>query len=190
MLLQEGWPLAFFSQALPPPAHLKLVYERELMAVVCAIKKWRHYLMGRHFTVCTDQRSLKFLLNERIVSIDQQKWLCKLLGYDFDIEYNPVHAYKAVDALSRLPSQSNLLSLSVPQVLQLQEVEKQVAMDPSLSKIKTALAQGQPSMPGYSLKQGRLYYRNKLVLLEKSDPIPLLLQEYHNSPNWRTFRSS
>ena len=57
-----------------------------------------------------------------------------------------------------------------------------MAMDPTLSKIKTALAQGQPSMPGYSLTQGRLYYHNKLILLEKSNLIPPILQEYHERP--------
>ena len=86
------------------------------MVVIRAIKKWRHYLIGCHYPVRTDQRSLKFLQDQHMV---KKKWLSKLLGYDFDIEYKPSHANKVANALSCLPAQSTLLSLPVPQVLQL-----------------------------------------------------------------------
>ena len=69
--------------------------------------------MGQKFIIRTDQRSLKFLLVQRMATLDRQKWLCKLLGYDFDIEYKSDSANKAVNALSRIPSQPTLLSLSI-----------------------------------------------------------------------------
>ena len=42
VLTQEEGPIAFFSQVLSEKARLKSVYERELMAIVLAIQKWRH----------------------------------------------------------------------------------------------------------------------------------------------------
>ena len=135
VLLQDQHPLTFFSQPLPPSAQLKSIYGRELMVVVQAVQKWRHYLMGRKFIICIDQRSLKFLLVQRMVSLDHQKWLCKLLGYDFDIKYKPRSANKVVDALSRIPSQPTLLSLSIPHAMELDTVAKEIALDPTLSQI-------------------------------------------------------
>lgn len=49
VLMQHGRTLAFSSQALTERQKLKSVYERELLAIVFAIQKWRHYLLGRRF---------------------------------------------------------------------------------------------------------------------------------------------
>lgn len=78
-------------------ARAKSVYERELMAIVLAVQKWRHYLVS--VSGCTQTKSSE----QRLVSMEHQKWLCKLLGYYFDIHYKPSLENKAVDALSRHP---------------------------------------------------------------------------------------
>lgn len=49
ILMQAGRPIAYLSKALSPRNREKSVYERELMAIVLALQKWRHYLLGRHF---------------------------------------------------------------------------------------------------------------------------------------------
>ena len=64
--------IAFFNHALTGKAQYKLVYERELMAIVMAIQKWRHYLLGRHFIVKIDQKAPKFLLEQRLVATKYQ----------------------------------------------------------------------------------------------------------------------
>ena len=112
-----------------------------------------------------------------MVSPDYQKWLYKLLGYDFDIEYKLGFANRVADVLSRVPYQSTLLSLSVPQEVHLADIDKELQSDPLLSQIRQALSLGQPIKHGYSLIQGQLYYHNRLVLPPTSKFIPLILHE-------------
>ncbi|XP_024024005.1 uncharacterized protein LOC112092314 [Morus notabilis] len=101
VLMQDNRPIAFINQSLSDRARSRSVYERELMAVVLATKKWRHYLLGRHFIVRTDQRSLRFLLEQQIMNEAQQRWICKLIGLDFEIHYKPGRDNRVADALSR-----------------------------------------------------------------------------------------
>jgi len=55
VLMQHGRPIAYHSQALKGKNLALSTYEKELLALVIAIKRWRAYLVGRPFTVKTDQ---------------------------------------------------------------------------------------------------------------------------------------
>ncbi|RVW69141.1 Retrovirus-related Pol polyprotein from transposon 17.6 [Vitis vinifera] len=61
VLMQQGRPLAYMSQAIHGKALQLSTYEKELMALVLAVKKWRSYLLGHNFKIQTDQQSLKVL---------------------------------------------------------------------------------------------------------------------------------
>ncbi|MCI02994.1 RNA-directed DNA polymerase (Reverse transcriptase), partial [Trifolium medium] len=109
VLMQNRQPVAFFSKALSEGNLAKSVYEKELMALVLSIQHWRHYLLGRQFVVYTDHKSLKYFLQQRVSSPDQQCWLAKLLGYQFEVKYKPGLENKAADALSRCHGEMNAL---------------------------------------------------------------------------------
>ena len=73
VLMQDEKPLAYFSHKLSPQAQAKSVYERELMAMVLAIRKRWPYLLRRQFIIRTDQRSLKYLMEQRVVEGEHHK---------------------------------------------------------------------------------------------------------------------
>ena len=60
-------PFAHYSKTLGMRGRSKSIYEKELMVVVLSVQKWRHYLLGRHFIIHTDEQSLIYLLNQREV---------------------------------------------------------------------------------------------------------------------------
>jgi hypothetical protein len=54
VLMQGGRPLAFYNQALKGKTLFVSTYEKELMALVLIVKKWRLYLFGNTFVIKTD----------------------------------------------------------------------------------------------------------------------------------------
>lgn len=135
--MQNHRPIAYFIQAFTDRQKLKPIYERELMAIVFAIQKWCHYLLGRNFVVRTDQKSLRFLMEQRKVNLEYHKWLTKLLGFDFEIVYKPGLENKAADVLSRIVEGQELFAVSVAKVLELEELAGEVDKDHELQKIIT-----------------------------------------------------
>lgn len=83
VLMQEGRPLAFESRKLKGRDLEKSTYEKEMLAILHAVRKWRQYLLGTHFKVKTNHNNLKYFLDQRASSKEQQKWVTKMQGYDF-----------------------------------------------------------------------------------------------------------
>ncbi|KAE8726631.1 hypothetical protein F3Y22_tig00006570pilonHSYRG00070 [Hibiscus syriacus] len=78
-----------------------------------AMGKWRQYLVGRKFVIITDQRSMRELNQQTIQTPEQQRWLSKLIGYDFKIHYRSGKLNNVADALSR-ESAITLMAFSRP----------------------------------------------------------------------------
>ncbi|XP_047339547.1 uncharacterized protein LOC124943023 [Impatiens glandulifera] len=101
VLVQNNRPIAYISRALQAANNPSSTYERELLALTFAVEKWRPYLRYSPFIVKTDHESLKHLLEQRVQTPAQEKWLYKLVGYDFTVQYKKGKENVVVDALSR-----------------------------------------------------------------------------------------
>jgi GNAT superfamily N-acetyltransferase len=94
-------PVAYMSRKLNAAEQNYPPHERELLAVVDALREWRCYLMGRKFLVKTDHRPLQYLQTQQTLSRRQARWVLFLQNYDFDWEYVTGKSNGAADALSR-----------------------------------------------------------------------------------------
>lgn len=96
--------MAYINKGLSVRHHGLSVYDKELLALVMAITKWSQYSIGRYFIVRTDQKALKYLLEQKLHMGTQMKWMAKLMQFDFEIDYKKGRENKADDSLSRLPT--------------------------------------------------------------------------------------
>nr|GEW41835.1 retrotransposable element Tf2 [Tanacetum cinerariifolium] len=122
VLSQKNNPIAFFSKKLWPTMQNQSTYTKELFAITEAVKKWRQYLLGHHFYIYTDHHSLKHILTQAIQTLEQQKWLTKLMGYDFEVRFKPGKENVVADSLSRIEHPS-LFAISFPQATWLLEIK-------------------------------------------------------------------
>jgi hypothetical protein len=93
--------LAFTNKQLSDRHLGQSIYEKEMLAILHAVDLWHPYLLGQRFQIKTDHQSLKYFLEQRISSPEQQKWVTKLFGYDYEIVYKKGKENVVVDALSR-----------------------------------------------------------------------------------------
>lgn len=85
-----------------PKTSLFIYICKELRAIISAIKKWRHCLLGNKFISGTDEKSLKELKNQVVQTPGQHYHPTKLLGYDYEIIYRSDKEQTVTDAFSRV----------------------------------------------------------------------------------------
>ena len=96
-------PIAYASRTLQPHENNYGSTEMEALAVVWAVKHFRHYLYGHRCQVYTDHEALKSLLNTPHPSGKLARWGLALQEVDIQINYRPGRVNQNADALSRQP---------------------------------------------------------------------------------------
>ncbi|XP_021763681.1 uncharacterized protein LOC110728330 [Chenopodium quinoa] len=77
--------------------------EKEFLAIVHAIEKFRSYLLGSKVIVFTDHASLKYLLSKKEPKLRLLRWVLLLQDYDIETRDKKGSENVVVDHLSRLP---------------------------------------------------------------------------------------
>jgi hypothetical protein len=183
VLMQAGRPLAFTSKQLSEKNLGKPIYEKEMLVILHAVELWRPYLLGQRFQIKTDHQSLKYFLEQRISSQEQQKWVTKLFGYDYEIIYKKGKDNVVADALSRkYEDEGSLFSLSFIVPDWLQAVHQEWLQDPKSSHLIQQLQNKAQAPRGYSWLQDELRYKGRLYLSKESKLKSTVLSELHATP--------
>lgn len=80
VLMQKDQPIAFLSKALGPSHKHLSIYEKEFLALIMAVEKWRTYLQRQEFVIRTDHHSLSYLIEQNLHSDMQCKAITRLMG--------------------------------------------------------------------------------------------------------------
>ncbi|XP_033229737.1 uncharacterized protein LOC117181286 [Belonocnema kinseyi] len=102
VLSQEGHQCLFISRTLNKAEENYTTSQKELLAIVWAVKRLRQYLLGKKFPIQTDHKALIWLHNVKDPSSRLLRWRLRLEEYVYEIEYVKGKENKVADCLSRL----------------------------------------------------------------------------------------
>jgi len=132
--MQKGQPIAFLRKALRESHKHMSIYEKEFLALIMAVEKWRQYLQRQEFVIRTDHKSLSYLTAQNLHSDVQRKAMTRLMGLQFKVVYKKGKDNVAADALSRV---GHLLALQAVSHSQPQWIQTVVTLMSLIAKLKS-----------------------------------------------------
>ncbi|XP_023806938.1 uncharacterized protein K02A2.6-like [Oryzias latipes] len=151
--------VAFASRTLSSTERKYSTVEKEALACVWAVEKWRTYLWGRKFTLRTDHQALTTLLTTKgadRAGMRIARWSARLLSFTYDVVYRAGPLNQTADCLSRLPlpaasfppedSEPELVALlaTTPVSVTAKEFEDASSSCPELSSLRVQVQQRWP----------------------------------------------
>lgn len=98
-------PCAYLSQSFSETERNYQIYDRELLAIIRALRSWRHYLDGaaHPIVIKSDHRNLTYWKEARDLNRRQARWALELSLFDIQLVHVPGKSLIVADALSRRP---------------------------------------------------------------------------------------
>jgi hypothetical protein len=156
-------------------------YEKECLAILLAVEKWRSYLQHAQFTIITDHRSLVHLSDQKLASDMQQKAFVKLMGLQYKLVYRKGKDNSAADALSRIPTANELHAISLCRPRWLEIIIEGYDKDDKAKTLLQELSIASPNAQGYSLHQGLIRHKDRIRLGHNREAHQAILLSLHDS---------
>ncbi|KAA0067527.1 Transposon Ty3-I Gag-Pol polyprotein [Cucumis melo var. makuwa] len=175
VLMQEKQPIMFFSEKLNGAQLNYSTYDKELHALVRALKVWQHYLWPKEFVIHTDHESLKHLKGQTKLNKRHAKWVEFIETFPYVIHYKKGKDNMVADALSRRYALFSSLSAKVlgfKHMIELYKVEKSEFYD-----VYAQCLEGK-NVQDYIVFDGMLFRKGKLCI-PKCSIRELLVKEAH-----------
>lgn len=173
VLMQEGHPIAYFSEKLSGPTLNYSTYDKELYALVRALKTWQHYLYPKEFVIHSDHESLKYIKGQGKLNKRHAKWVEFLEQFPYVIKHKKGKGNIVADALSRRHA---LLSMLETKLIGLECLKSMYENDETFGEIFKNCEKF--SENGFFRHEGFLFKENKLCV-PKCSTRNLLVCEAH-----------
>ena len=178
----ELQPCGYISQSLNEHEQRYEIYDRELLAIVRGLTKWRHCLLGAPHTVTIwcDHKNLSYFRSPHRLSPRQSRWKLFLSQFDINITHKPGKLMLGSDLLSRRsdhgsepPEEATLLPTTVfikaIDLDLLTQIKSALTTDDYAKWVITSLQTTAPSphrksMADWSYTEELLYFRGKLYI--------------------------
>lgn len=177
--------IQYFSKKFTPPQQNYSATERECLAVLLSVEKFRPYVEGVPFTVVTDHAALKWLMSLKDPKGRLARWALRLQAYQMTIEHKAGKHMEMPDALSR--------------AVALISIDSQNTKDPWYRKFMKR-AQNEP-LDRFKISDGKLFHRLKFTsysgerlwtLCVPSEQRDETIREHHDNYShqgiWKTYR--
>ncbi|KAK1698507.1 hypothetical protein QYE76_015204 [Lolium multiflorum] len=174
VLMQEGRPIAYFSEKLSGAKLNYPIYDKELYALIRVLEVWQHYLWPKEFIIHSDHEALKYLKAQSTLHKRLAKWVEFIESFPYIIKHKKGKDNIVVDALSRKNMLLTQLDVKIPGLEILCDL---YATDHDFAEPYRLCALGK-AWEKYHIHDGFLFRANKLCVPESSVRL-LLLQESH-----------
>ncbi|UYV79612.1 hypothetical protein LAZ67_18000031, partial [Cordylochernes scorpioides] len=187
-------PVGYASRTLSKAEKNYSTTERECLAAIWAINKFRPYLFGREFVIVTDHHALCWLSNLKDPTGRLARWALKLQEYNVTVVYKSGRKHQDADCLSRNPLQLeseeayNDEDDDIPSITALTCFEAEQRKDPKICKLIEETERFGAESKGYEMLKGTLYKKNfdplgnqHLLVIPKHLRLELL-KSLHDAP--------
>nr|ABB47285.1 retrotransposon protein, putative, Ty3-gypsy subclass [Oryza sativa Japonica Group] len=174
VLLQEGKPVAYFSEKLSGPSLNYSTYDKKLFALVQTLETWQHYLWPKEFVIRSDHESLKHIRSQAKLNHRHAKWVEFIESFPYVIKHKKGKENVIADALSR---RYTMLSQLDFKIFGLETIKEQYAHDDDFKDVLLNCKEGR-TWNKFVLTNGFVFRANKLCIPASSVRM-LLLQEAH-----------
>ncbi|XP_019058301.1 PREDICTED: uncharacterized protein LOC109116762 [Tarenaya hassleriana] len=174
VLMQEGKPIAYFSEKLSGAQLNYPTYDKELYALVRTLQTWQHYLWSKEFIIHTDHEALKHLKGQQRLNKRHAKWVEFIEIFPYVIRYKQGKENVVADALSR---RHNLLVSLDSKLLGFEFIKELYASDLDFGDVFKACEKS--ACGEYFIHDGFLFRKNKLCIPHCSLR-DLLVREAHS----------
>ncbi|KAH9736089.1 Endonuclease [Citrus sinensis] len=129
-----------------------------MTAIIHCLPVWRHYLLGSHFTIMTDNVATNYFQTQKKLSPKQARWQDFLAEFDYRLEYKLGKANVVADALSR-KAELATLSMSQPKSDLISCIKEGLQQDPVVKDLLEKVLEGKI----------RRFWQEEYIILTKGD---------------------